>query len=148
MFPPSITRHRLAVVLAIATLLLLGGRTAPASADTWTFVGLDRENVATLVVDSSYPQMWAGLIGHFGSSSGVWYSNDGGVEWQQANLGLGDPHRPPDVLALAMEPAAPSTPVTLYAGTAEDGVYKTPNGAEWFAAREGWLRAPSGSTRS
>lgn len=131
----SASRKLLAALLLTALPALLATRVA-LGATSWTFVGLDREYVAALVVDASHPEsMWAGLIGSYGSSSGVWLSNDSGATWQNVNVGLGDPHRPPDVLSLAIDPASP---LNLYAGTAEDGVYKSPDGGgHWVLARDG-----------
>jgi photosystem II stability/assembly factor-like uncharacterized protein len=75
--------------------------------------------------------LYGGCDGGVGYKAGVSKSTDGGLNWSDADTGLGANN---SVLALALDP---SMPTTLYAGT-KGGVFKTTDGGDtWSAVNTG-----------
>jgi photosystem II stability/assembly factor-like uncharacterized protein len=81
-------------------------------------------NIRALAIDPTTPQtVYAGTVG-----GGVFKTINGGLNWQPFNAGFGNPATAPAnfvILALAIDP---TTPQTVYAGTAGGGIFKTING--------------------
>jgi hypothetical protein len=86
----------------------------------------------SLVIHPTNPgEMWAGSVG-----GGIWRSTNAGVSWAPVNDQLGN-------LAVCSLALAPTTPLTIYAGTGEgffngdaivgNGVYKSTDGGTTFA---------------
>ncbi len=85
----------------------------------------------SLVVHPTNPnEMWAGAVG-----GGIWRSTNAGVSWAPVNDQVGN-------LAVCSLALAPTTPLTIYAGTGEgfyngdaivgDGVFKSTDGGATF----------------
>ena len=62
---------------------------------------------------------------HYGSSYGIYKSNDGGETWVEKNTGL--EHSQMSINDIAIHP---NNPDIVYIGTFHDGIYKTVNGTE------------------
>jgi photosystem II stability/assembly factor-like uncharacterized protein len=101
--------------------------------NNWTALntGLTSINCSVLLVDPNTPStIYASLNTTNGSAgSGLYKSIDGGNSWSALTNGL------TGVSALAIDPSSPST---LYAGSAFIGVFKSTNGgASWAGASTG-----------
>jgi hypothetical protein len=118
----------MSLVLLAALALPFAAPSAPAEAgvNTWTPSGPEGGIITALAIDPQSPDtLYAGIEEH-----GVYKSTNGGASWAVVNTGLTDMR----ILSLA---AAPSTPVTLYAGT-YFGVFKSiDGGASWSESNVG-----------
>ncbi|MHB8718848.1 MAG: hypothetical protein ACYDAC_08160 [Candidatus Dormibacteria bacterium] len=104
--------------------------------DTETGTGLSGFECFALVIDPAQPQtVYAGGVGQ-DSTTGLYMpsmlkSTDGGRSWTALTGAFGNLR----VVALAIDPDIPST---LYAGTADTGVYKSTDGGQtWLASGAG-----------
>ena len=86
---------------------------------TWrsSSTGLPDE-VNSIIMDPTHPQTIFAA-----TSTGVYKTADGGLEWKRVDAGL--PVPAPSVLSLALSPAGPET---VYAGTSSAGVFRTLTG--------------------
>lgn len=107
--------------------------------DTWNSVNSGLPSGITIngiVLDQTQP----GLV-YLGTNAGVFLSTSDGDHWQSASQGLPTGANG-TVTALLVDP---DDPMTLYAGTAHNGVYISHNGAKsWAASAPGAL--PAGAT--
>ena len=100
----------------------------PAPAGSWMALADLPRAINSVVWDPTNPQVvYAGTGDYAGSGSGVYKSEDGGVSWRSAAVGL--PYKA--VLALAI---APGEPPVLYA-LAYNEVYASTDGAQTWVYR-------------
>jgi len=96
--------------------------------------------VLALALDPATPMtLYAGVSNFAGA---LYKTTDGGVTWRASNSGLNIPGQTglQTVQSLAIDP---TTPATIYAGTAFGGVYKTTNGAATWSASNIGLPNPA-----
>lgn len=103
--------------------------------NTWTGVNTSPVgffNIFTIVIDPVTPSTM-----YVGAGNGVFKSTDSGANWiVQNNFGLATT---PSVRTLAIDPAAP---LTIYAGTIGNGLYKSTNGAGVWTAMNTGMNGP------
>jgi len=100
---------------------------------TWTAAGLAGMTLTAIVVDPSAPSTLYATA----SAQGVFKSTDQGATWAPANVGLSAVGSSPvDPLAIALNPAAPTT---IVLGTSSGpGLFRTTNGgAGWSISNTG-----------
>ena len=103
-------------------------------------VGLQGKSPECMAVDRGQPaRLYAGTWGH-----GLWRSVDAGRSWQPVGDGL--PFQ--EITAVAVEPAAGSTPGAVYAGTEPSTLSRSDDGGQTWRLLPAMLKVESASAWS
>ena len=103
----------------VAGLLALSPSVCLAGANIWTSYGPEGGSVSCLAIDPSQTSiLYVGTV-----YSGIFRSADGGATWSPADNGLTRPDLGSSVTNIQALLIDPSSPHTLYAAAADDGIF-------------------------